>query len=57
VLFVENAFSFHHEILLPLKPVILLKKDLRPRGMDQGLRDQKKVLGEKRNRNLTLIQH
>ena len=25
----ENAFSFHREILLSLKPVALLKKDLR----------------------------
>ena len=25
----ENAFSFHREILLSLKPVTLLKKDLR----------------------------
>ena len=25
----ENAFSFHREILLLLKPVALLKKDLR----------------------------
>ena len=32
VLFVENAFSFHREILLSLKLVTLLKKDLRPRG-------------------------